>query len=52
LVTHTRSVAHVPQDRGRRLAAKEAMKYPPVVFTGYQALAVGTGFDKPVKKSG
>jgi len=51
-VSHTRSVAAVPHDRARRLAAKEVMKYPPVVFTGRQALAVGVGFGKQVKKSG
>jgi REP element-mobilizing transposase RayT len=52
LVNHTHSVAHVPHDRDRRLAAKEAMKFPPVVFTGHQALAVGIGFGNQVKKSG
>lgn len=52
LVTHTRSVAAVPHDRAMRLAAKAAMKYPPVVLTGRQAPAVGVGFGKQVKTSG
>jgi REP element-mobilizing transposase RayT len=39
-----RSVAAVAHDRALRLAAKEALKFPPVQFTGVQARAVGTGF--------
>ena len=49
--TH-RSVAGRPHDRGRRLAAKGALKYPPVRFDGLQARAIGTGFGKYVAKSG
>jgi len=41
--TH-RSVARRPHDRRKRLAAKEAMNRPPVVFTGVQARAVAQGF--------
>ena len=39
--TH-RSVARRPHDRARRLAAKKALLYPPVTFTGVQARAIGT----------
>lgn len=48
--TH-RSVARRPHDRSRRLAAKRAMNYPPVVFDGLQARAVGRGFGNCVAKS-
>ena len=36
-----RSVAAAPHDRRLRAAAKEALKYPAVEFTGLQALSVG-----------
>src|SRR5438270_9322580 len=39
-----RSVAARPHDRAQRLAAKQALKYPPVQFTGLQARAIGRGF--------
>lgn len=53
LVTHTRrSVANVPHDRSKRRAAKRAMVYPEVTFTGHQALSVGKGFGEQVRKSG
>jgi hypothetical protein len=32
--TETRSLAHQPHDVAARLAAKQALKYPPVQFTG------------------
>jgi hypothetical protein len=48
----TRSVAGRPHDRALRQAAKDALKYPPVVFSGRQALAVANGFGKFVRKSG
>jgi REP element-mobilizing transposase RayT len=38
------SVAAAPHDRAARFAAKEALKYPAVKFTGVQARAVGRGF--------
>jgi REP element-mobilizing transposase RayT len=38
-----RSVAHRVHDRDQRLCAKQALKYPPVVFTGIQARAAGRG---------
>jgi len=42
---HTRrSLAAEPHDRALRLAAKRALKYLPVRFTGRQARAVGRGF--------
>jgi REP element-mobilizing transposase RayT len=39
-----RSVAAAPHDLARRMAAKAALKYPPVCFSGVQARAVGRGF--------
>lgn len=39
-VAHRRSVAGVPHDRAARLAAKHALKFPPVRFTGPQAKIV------------
>ena len=47
-----RSVAHVPHDRHLREEAKRALKYPPVVFSGRQALAVSVGFDHARGESG
>src|SRR4029077_9764438 len=41
--TH-RSVAAAPHNRQLRLAAKEALKYPSVLFTGVQARSIGSGF--------
>lgn len=46
------SVAGKPHDRHLRRAAKKALKYPEVVFTGHQALAIARGFGEAVKKSG
>jgi REP element-mobilizing transposase RayT len=48
----TQSVAGQPHDVRRRLAAKEALKYPAVQFTGVQARAVGRGFAAYIRKSG
>ena len=42
--TELRSVAYSPHDREKRLAAKTALKYPPVNFTGIQARAVARVF--------
>ncbi len=47
-----RSHAHDEHDRAVREAAKRALKYPPVVFNGVQARAVGRGFAKAIVKSG
>jgi REP element-mobilizing transposase RayT len=49
--TETRSVARINHDRAARLAAKKALKRPPVVFTGIQARAVGDGFAGYVRAS-
>ncbi len=49
--TH-RSVAHVPHDRERRLAAKRALRFRPVRFNGRQALCIANAFAKQVRKSG
>jgi REP element-mobilizing transposase RayT len=46
-----RSVAHIDHDRTLRLAAKNALKYPPVQFTGIQARAIGRGFAQCVERS-
>jgi REP element-mobilizing transposase RayT len=51
-VETTRSVAAVPHDRTRRLAAKQALKFPPVQLTGRQALAVATGFKQAIEEGG
>ena len=51
-VDTTRSVADAPHDRALRRAAREALKYPPVVFTGPQALSVSKGFARAVAESG
>lgn len=48
--TH-RSVAKAPHDRRKRLAAKKALKYPPVIFNGVQARAVMRGVGEYVEKS-
>src|SRR4029079_2820284 len=50
-VTVRNSLARVKHDRAQRLAAKQALKFPPVEFTGRQALAVGNGFFHAVRKS-
>src|SRR5262249_19109246 len=50
--TERRSVAHCAHNQDLRLAAKEALKYAPVHFSGRQALAVATGFRNYIRKSG
>src|SRR5947209_9189353 len=45
------SVAHVEHDQSLRQAAKRALKYPPVQFTGIQARAVGRGIAEYARKS-
>src|ERR1044071_5565723 len=49
--TH-RSLARKPHDRKARLAAKESLRYPEVVFDGRQALAVALGFENAIRESG
>src|SRR5690242_17379731 len=46
------SVAHRQHDRGLRLAAKQALRYPPVALTGLQARAVGRGFAEYMRRGG
>jgi REP element-mobilizing transposase RayT len=46
------SVAAAGHDRALRLAAKGALKYPPVEFSGRQALATGQGFARACHESG
>src|SRR5437660_86053 len=48
----TASVAAVQHDVTVRRCAKEALKYPEVVFDGHQAHSVGLGFGAAVQKSG
>ncbi len=51
--THERrSLARDEHDRPKRLAAKKALRYPPVQLTGVQARAVGGGFAKRIESSG
>jgi len=47
-----RSVAARPHDRKARHAAKQTLKYPPVILTGQQARAVGHGFAQAIADSG
>lgn len=44
-------VARKPHDRAKRLAAKAALEYSPVRFTGVQARAIALGFGNSVQKS-
>ncbi len=50
--TSRRSLARLAHDRHLRVAAKQALKYPPVQLTGLQARAVGNGFKKSCEESG
>lgn len=45
------SVAHQPHNKSLRLEAKKHLKYPPVIFDGLQARAVGRGFGSYIQKS-
>lgn len=49
--TQRRSLAHDEHDAGLRLEAKQALKYPPVRFTGLQARAVARGFARYVQRT-
>jgi REP element-mobilizing transposase RayT len=49
--TMRRSVAGRRHDRQARLAAKEALKYPAVSFTGEQAQTIAHGFRKQIEIS-
>jgi REP element-mobilizing transposase RayT len=46
------SLASRPHDHQRRLAAKTAIKYPDVHFTGVQARGIGTSFDRWARQRG
>ncbi len=50
--TDTRSRAWLEHKHAQRLAAKRALKHPPVEFNGVQARAIGAGFAKYVERSG
>jgi REP element-mobilizing transposase RayT len=50
--TETCSLASREHDHVQRLQAKQALKYPPVQFTGIQARAIGRGFAKYVERAG
>ena len=47
-----RSLAHDPHDIQRRLAAKRALKYPPVRFDDAQRLCIAEGFGIAVLEGG
>jgi REP element-mobilizing transposase RayT len=49
-VDTTRSVAAAPHNRELRLAAKQALKYPEVHFTGVQAKTVARGFRDSIER--
>src|SRR3954454_1744361 len=51
-VTTHRSLASVPHDREQRLAAKRALKYPPVRFTPEQIKSIAKGIARAVRESG
>lgn len=51
-VATRRSVAGRPHNAALRRAAKQAMRYPEVAFTGRQALSVAHGFAAMTAKSG
>jgi REP element-mobilizing transposase RayT len=51
-VSTRHSVASAQHGRKQRLAAKRALKYPPVLLNGTQARAVGRGFGQAVRESG
>lgn len=46
-----RSVAGREHDVATRMAAKEVLEFPPVAFSGQQALAVAEGFAEACRKS-
>jgi REP element-mobilizing transposase RayT len=50
--TERRSLARDEHDVALRKSAKGALKYPPVVFDGLQARAVGRGFSTYVRRTG
>ena len=51
-VNTRRSLAGVTHDRDLREQAKKVLKFPPVQFSGRQALAVSQGFDQARQEGG
>jgi REP element-mobilizing transposase RayT len=51
-VSTRRSLAGDPHDRALRRVQKNALRYKPVVFTGWQARAVAKGFARAARESG
>lgn len=49
--TETISLAHREHDTKLRIAARKALTYPPVQFSGIQARAIGNGFGDYARKS-
>ena len=45
------SLARAPHDAAARRAAKQALRYPPVSFTGLQARSIGRGFARAAAES-
>lgn len=45
-----RSLAHDPHDRTKRLAAKRALKYPPVRFNEVQRATIAEGFRQAIRE--
>jgi REP element-mobilizing transposase RayT len=50
-ITSRRSVAASPHEQYRRLAAKQALRYPPVEITGQQAVAIAHGFGEACREA-
>jgi hypothetical protein len=50
-ITSRRSVAESPHEQYRRLAAKQALRYPPVEITGQQAVAIAHGFGEACREA-
>jgi REP element-mobilizing transposase RayT len=48
----TRSVAHRSHDRDLRKTMRNSLRYPPVQFTGRQALCIARAFAEQIRKSG
>jgi REP element-mobilizing transposase RayT len=46
-----RSLAHDKHNAALRAAAKQALRYPPVIFNGMQALAIARGFIKGIQRT-
>ena len=50
--TERRSLARDPHDHDLRCRAKRALRYPPVSFSGRQALCIAAGFRNAIQRSG